>query len=261
MNLSSGKTSTVQSLGAVLLLTKGSVTYQPIPPGLSTASVVLNLEMRLSFALSVLQFRSIELRFFQLELAALGGRKDEFERLFLEYRNLIENYFRTRGCGEESKDLAQQTFIKAFRNLSSLKKDASFKAWILRIARNTWVNSIRDNRTQKHDTSKEVACEFTSESLDEAPDPLVTLLLEERKTQLEKTVGQAIIQLPAKMRQCVYLRVYQELKYGDIAKVMNVNINTIKSHLNQAKIQLGQLLSQSEFNLDFRQGADGEFIE
>ena len=71
--------------------------------------------------------------------------------------------------------------------------------------------------------------------------PLDRLIAEERLQQLRE----ALLDLPPQMRQCVLLRLDQELKYREIAEVMNIAVNTVKSQLAQAKDRLRTRLEES----------------
>ncbi len=177
-----------------------------------------------------------------------------FEALFSEHKPLIEAFFRKRGCGESSRDLAQETFLKAYARMGSLRDEAKITSWLFAIARHTWINALRAGATQARDSLREVP--YEPSTMDHHPagdaDPYGQLLRKEKLSQLERAVINAILQLSPRTRQCVCLRVYQGLKYHEIARIMDVDINTVRSHLNRAKKQLKQLLGKQGIDSSFR---------
>lgn len=170
----------------------------------------------------------------------------EFERLFEEHRKVVQDFFERRGAGDESQDLVQLTFLKAYRNIGHFRKEASYKTWLLKIARNTWINQVRKWKSEKAKPVKWDEWEVSVE--DSNPrhiDPLSKLILDEKSQYLHSGLNK----LPPQMKQCIYLRVCQDLKYKEIAHVMRININTVKSHLSQAREKLAGFLGD-QFNLD-----------
>lgn len=182
----------------------------------------------------------------------LTAQGDVFSVYFLEYRELLVNYFRKRGFGDDSQDLAQETFLKAYQKLPDLRKQSSFKFWLLTIAKRTLLNKIRDKASSRVEVflSQVTFDDFLERAHapveDRADNPLNSLLEEEGT---ERLAG-AFKQLPHQMRHCIYLRVYQNLKYREIAGVMQLELNTVKSHIFQAKQKLKELLTDHEDDLE-----------
>ena len=185
---------------------------------------------------------------------ALTTEDLEFEQLFQEYQSFIEGFFAKRGCGNDTSDLAQQTFVKAYRNREKFRGEVHAKVWLTIIARNLWKNYLRHRESQSHGAKHEVPLVseiMPGEPRDHSPSPLERLLASERLSRQERLLAQMVLELPPKMRQCVYFRYYQHMKHDTIAKVMRLNINTVKSHLNQARTKLKRMLQEHEIELDF----------
>lgn len=165
------------------------------------------------------------------------------EELFRRYHRPMVAYFARRGfCVEESRDLAQETFLRVFKNMDSFRGDSAVETWLFQIASNLYKNTLRSLQTQKRD-AQEVSLEGTGAAAVELGsterDALGDILAEERARRLRA----ALDDLPPQMRQAVYLRVDGDLKYREIADVMHVSIETVKAHLYQARQHLRDRLA------------------
>ncbi|MEA2562780.1 MAG: polymerase sigma-70 factor, subfamily [Acidobacteriota bacterium] len=159
------------------------------------------------------------------------------EDLFRRYHRPVISFFAHRGFSvEESRDLAQETFLRVFKNWDGFRGDSSVETWLFQIAGNLYKNMLRSLQTQKRD-AQEVSLENS--------DAVVELgarqsNLTEEDVQL---LRMALEDLPPQMRQAVFLRVEGGLKYQEIAETMHVSIETVKAHLYQAKRQLRDRLA------------------
>jgi RNA polymerase sigma factor (sigma-70 family) len=199
----------------------------------------------------------------------LGGDEESFRDLFTRYQHPVFSFFARRGLSvDESRDLTQETFMRVFRSIDSFRGEASFQTWLFSIATNLWRNELRHRMAEKRAAAEipledatraeKAAAEAESAEGAEAEDPaedlalvsrppkeLDDILAQERTTLLR----QALDELPPQMRKCVMLRIGQDLKYREIASVMQISIDTVKSQLGQAKVRLRARLSvvESEF--------------
>lgn len=163
---------------------------------------------------------------------------DEFDKRFVDeiydpYLGLLLHYFKQQGCDpEDSWDYAHETLIRAYKAYSSF--DGKYhKAWIMKIAARIWLNVIRSEKPT-HMQLPEMASEKTRS-------------LQERQVILNETqavVKEAINDLPQQMKTVVKMRHFQDLSYKEISQVSKLNINTVKSHLSQAKQKLKKKLKQ-----------------
>lgn len=182
----------------------------------------------------------------EMALERAGGvveldRDREFERLFERYARPVSYFFAHRGFSpEECRDLTQETFLGVYRGMDGFRHDASVETWLFTIAANVWRNEVRSRTAGKRE-GWEVPLERLAESpgklpgeLCEADDPLAGLIEEERAGLLRE----ALDELPAQMRRCLLLRLDQQLKYREIAQVLRISIETVKSQLFQARERL-----------------------
>lgn len=168
------------------------------------------------------------------------GFMDTPEELFQRYYRPVVAFFLRKGFTfDESRDLAQDTFLRVFNKWESFRGESSIETWLFQIAANLYKNTLRSRQTQKRDAQEvpldrdEVAELGSRES-----DPLRVVLTEEQA----RLLWSALEKLPPQMRQAVLLRI-RDLKYREIADVMHVSIETVKAHLYQARQQFRKLLA------------------
>jgi RNA polymerase sigma-70 factor (ECF subfamily) len=194
-------------------------------------------------------------------LAALRSgedREEVFRRIYERYRRPVHAYFARRGGSvEECRDLAQETFLRVFRGIDSFRAESRFETWVYEIAQNVWRNDVRDRLAKKR-AFKTVALEDDvdaaaagQEGLPGAHrgehEELAGLLSAERVALLRA----ALAELPPQMRRCVELRLDQDLKFREIAVLMKVSIDTVKSQIAQAKTRLRGRLGSYFGKVDF----------
>lgn len=167
------------------------------------------------------------------------------EDLYQRYFRPVVAFFVRRGVPrEESRDLAQETFLRVYKNMEGFRNESSVETWLFQIAGNIFKNALRSQGTQKRD-AEEVPLETSAGDLVVGPwadadeGPLGAMLAEERARLLRE----ALEGLPPQMKQAVLLRVNGDLKYREIADLMRVSIETVKAHLYQARQQLRDKLA------------------
>ncbi len=171
-------------------------------------------------------------------------RDRNFRLIFETYHRPVASFFARRGIPpEERLDLTQETFLRVYRGLASYRSQDRLGSWILRIAATTHLNRLRERHASKR-AGDEVAVGGVGAA---GEPPLVSrdrqlerLLADERRRQLAR----AISELPEQMRQCLVLRLDQELQYREIATVMCLSIETVKTHLTQARKRLRERLGR-----------------
>lgn len=194
-------------------------------------------------------------------LLELGEAGEDGERLvFCKYRDRVQRFFENRGISpEEARDLTQDTFLRVFRSEARLDNRAQLEAWLFEIARNVRANALRAKATLKRaasvvsldetdrDRESKEGTKSVSVSVSGEPDALMSVITREQL----RILRQALSELPEQMRQCVRLRLKDELKYKEIAEAMKISIETVKTHLHQAKKRLRPLLEPHFGPIDF----------
>jgi RNA polymerase sigma-70 factor, ECF subfamily len=189
----------------------------------------------------------------QLMLDVKAGDEQSFELLLQRYRTPLVNFlYRMVRVREEAEDLAQEVFLRVYRARQDYVPSAKFTTWLFRIATNLALNSVRDNRYQRMEVSLDAPVTVDSEDGDEKvldvaeknPNIEQHLIEEARK----KMIRHSIDKLPAKQRAAVLLHKYQELDYGDIAKILECSESALKSLLFRAyetlRVELAPLVAR-----------------
>ena len=190
----------------------------------------------------------------QLMLDVKAGDAQSFELLLQRYRTPLVNFlYRMVRNREQAEDLAQEVFLRVYRAREEYVPSAKFTTWLFRIATNLALNSVRDNRYQRMETSIDAPITADAEDgddrqfelADQRPD-IEHHLVEEAK---RKMIRHAIDKLPEKQRAAVLLHKYQELDYAEIAKILSCSESALKSLLFRAyetlRVELAPLVSRS----------------
>jgi RNA polymerase sigma-70 factor (ECF subfamily) len=157
--------------------------------------------------------------------AILGGDRDAF-RLILE-REQVAVYracLRILGRPHDAEDVAQESFVIAYRSLRGFRGEGSLGGWLVRIATRQAYRRLGQRReTVELGNTGELRMHSTGS------DPVAAVLAGER----QRAVRLAVAALPDPYRETVALRFFGELALDEIATVTGRNLNTVKTHLRR----------------------------
>ncbi len=183
-----------------------------------------------------------------------AGNREAFDRLMLHHQDAVVNavtyYLQNH---EDALDVAQETFLKAYRGLARFRGQCSFRAWILRIALNT-ARSLRARRRSKKrgGGSRRVLAPWPSTDSSDAGDPLGRIpdpdtssapgRLLERK-EVKEAIEQAIVGLDDDAREIIILRDISGKSYESIAAALDLPMGTVKSRVYRARLELREKMA------------------
>jgi len=179
-----------------------------------------------------------------IRLMGLVGAGDDraFEQLVERHQRLVVGTVgRMLGTGSDAEDIAQQVFVRVWKNAKRYEPRAKFTTWLLKITRNLVFNELR--RRSRH---PQVPLQSESEEEerplkdDHAVAPDASLLAHE----LQEAVDAAIANLPETQRMAVILRRYDELSYEEIAETLDQSVSAVKSLLFRARTELRENLKR-----------------
>ena len=169
----------------------------------------------------------------------VAGDQRAYGLLVLKYQRRIERLVgRMVRDAELVEDIAQETFIRAYRALHQFRGDAQFYTWLYRIAVNTAKKALVDmrrnpviseNALRSGADDDETSLLDRELSTDETPETVMAA------KEIAQTVNAAMESLPEDLRQAVTLREIEGLSYEEISEAMNCPIGTVRSRIFRAR--------------------------
>ncbi|MCQ9208581.1 MAG: sigma-70 family RNA polymerase sigma factor [Omnitrophica bacterium] len=162
--------------------------------------------------------------------------KQEFEEEIIKHMDSLYNLaFRMTQNRHNAEDLVQETTLRAYRFFYKFKAGTNFKAWIMTILRNVYINEYRKKSKEPTEVEFEDVENFISL-------PEITGVQEEI---FSETIKASIEKLPEEVRTTLTLFYVEGFSYKEIARIMDVPIGTVMSRLHKARQILKKQLSIS----------------
>ncbi|MEX0423770.1 RNA polymerase sigma factor RpoE [Providencia rettgeri] len=162
------------------------------------------------------------------------GDQQAFNLLVIKYQHKVASLVSRYVPQADVPDVAQESFIKAYRAIGSFRGDSAFYTWLYRIAVNTAKNYLvaQDRRPPASDLEASDAENFeTAGALKEISNPENLMLSDE----LKKVVFRTIESLPEDLRMAITLRELDGLSYEEIAEIMDCPVGTVRSRIFRAR--------------------------
>jgi RNA polymerase sigma-70 factor (ECF subfamily) len=165
------------------------------------------------------------------------GDVDAFEEILLMYEKVIYNYcLRIVHDTTHAKDILQDTFIKVYTHHKKIDETKNIKSWIFTIATNTAYDFLKSNKGRK------------SINLEEEDETFHALTSYTNREGVTTDVNEALKKLKSDYKNPILLYYKEGFDYKEIADILSLPINTIKTHISRGKSQLKQLLKDYEIN-------------
>lgn len=179
----------------------------------------------------------------ELVLKVQQGDKAAFDLLVIKYQHriiqLVNRYVKDPS---EAQDVAQESFIKAYRALGNFRGDSAFYTWLYRIAINTAKNYLVSRSRRYSDYQVDVQ---DAEQVENAPqlkgmDTPEYLLMND---EIVSVIETAIEKLPEDMKMAIMLREFEGLSYEEISQAMECPVGTVRSRIFRAREAIDEKLS------------------
>lgn len=165
------------------------------------------------------------------QVTMMGNRR-AFDQLVVRYQSPVRRFFLHQTLGDEplSDDLAQDTFIKAWRNIGSFRAMSSFQTWLMRISYNVFYDYVRSRKT--------------TSDIDNVAEPMTN---GNSNPSLQMDLYHALSLLKPDERTCITLQLVDGYKIDQIAKITDMKEGTVKSILFRGKEKLTKYLKQNGY--------------
>jgi len=174
------------------------------------------------------------------QVAVLGNRR-AFDELVRRHQSSVRRFFLHQTLGNEalSDDLAQDTFIKAYTNISKFRGLSSFQTWLMRIAYNVFYDYCRKM------SNEQLIMSNANEDMKNgsaAHSPFLT-----SNSSLKMDIYNALSLLKDEERTCITLQLIDGYDIAKIADITQMKLGTVKSHLSRGKEKLANYLKQNGY--------------
>ncbi len=182
----------------------------------------------------------------ELVRKTLQGEEESFNLLVSRWQQKLYNYAcRLTGDREEAFDICQESFIKAYAQLQQLKDPGKFSFWLFKIARNFSISRYRSERPflrlEKGGAEDEEGLDLEN-LLESGPSIRLDGEHNYSHTELRLMVEQALDELPLEQRETIVLKIYEGLKFTEIAEIADCPVSTVKSRLYLGLVKLREVL-------------------
>jgi RNA polymerase sigma-70 factor, ECF subfamily len=161
-----------------------------------------------------------------------AGDEAAFNSLVERYQRPVINFvYRWLGQATEAEDVAQDAFVRVYRNISSFRPGAAqFSTWLFQIARNAAIDHLRKRARRREEPLDNIA-------------PAAPALRAVEANEIGGRIAMAVAELPEDQRTAFILTEYHGMSYAEIAAVMKCSGKSVESRLYRAKQTLRKALA------------------
>ncbi len=165
---------------------------------------------------------------------AQGGNRQAFARLVEAYQGPVYNLaYRMLGNAAEAEDATQETFVRMYTKLHTFQPERKLSSWVLSIASHYCIDRLRRRRGEFLSLDEEPVANTLRSG---QPDPQELAVRQETRDRV-----QAMVETLAPVyRVPLVLRYWHDLSYGEIAEVLGLSVQAVKSRLHRARLQMAE---------------------
>lgn len=178
------------------------------------------------------------------------GNVDAFEDIVKRYENKVYGIiFHMMKNQNEVEDLAQEVFLKVYKNLDKFKGESSLYTWIYKITVNLCLDELKKRKNVIYLDEKITVGDGEIDK--ELPSNERSQEEQYEDKELKKNLHRCINKLPDKQKMMIVLRDIKGFSYDEIAEITNNKIGTVKSQINRARLKLKELLDKEGTFLEY----------
>lgn len=167
----------------------------------------------------------------------IKGDNEAFGEIILKHQDFVFNVVKNIvHIEEQAKDITQEVFLKAYENIEKFRGDSKISSWLYRIAYNLSINWSERKKDREIQADEET---LNLTILQEEPYDKIF-----EKQAIIETMDKIIEELPDKYKIVVKLYYFEEKSYEEIADILGIPINTVRTHLLRAKKLIEKKLSE-----------------
>ena len=164
---------------------------------------------------------------------AIKGDDEAFARLVELYQKPVYNLcYRMLGTSGDAEDAAQETFLRAYKNLKRYDQKRSFITWLLSIASHYCIDQLRKRRFNAFSMDDESNNWLEPPDPEKGPDAVIS------EKEKQEQVQMLLDKLSPKDRAAVVMRYWYEYSYEEIAQELSLTVSSVKSRLHRARREL-----------------------
>lgn len=176
---------------------------------------------------------------------AKDGDVEAFERIIEEHQAVVYSIaYKMAGNESDAFDMAQEAFLKIYRNINKFDGRSKLSTWIYRVASNTCLDELKKRKRHIENTKS------LDEEFDTAEDKIVFEIKDGKplpdeqleNAELREVLNKAVAELSEQHKSVLVLRDIEGFSYEDIAEILNINTGTVKSRLSRARMALRKIL-------------------
>lgn len=150
----------------------------------------------------------------------LAGNQRAFNFLAHRWQTPLYNFcLRFLGNPDVAKDVLQMVLLKIYQKLETLEDHSKFSTWVYQIARNLCLDEIKRRKFEE-----------LPDDIESVSDNFTPLQITTQK-DISKVLNIALQKIPEEQREVIILKTYHDLKFNEIAEMLNISINTVKSRM------------------------------
>jgi len=161
----------------------------------------------------------------------LSGEMKAFELLIKKYENILFNYIYKITCSkEDSEDITQEVFIRAYKSLYKFQRKASFSTWLFKIAANcinTYFNKKKNYTVEYDEMLTNAQCKASDK-----PEEALEI------TEIKKEVEELLNSLAVEQRSCILLKYVEGFSLKEISEILGISEDAVKMKIYRARKKL-----------------------